>query len=594
MSAGKLARIGAVVVMASGGASLTCVDEAWADDYSELLDILKAKGSLTQGEYRGLLAHHMQHVHEAATSAARTQQYVPAARHMGTTAAHAPMRTAMGQTVQPPGQIEIGGNGMDPDYVLAQAQQAAASAQASAASAESTWLAAQHSMGLGGGMSLVRMEKYVPGKGLTFKAGPIDINLSGFINGFYTYNSPAGGMPVAGGVSTGSSGFDSSALRNGLLPAGLILKLSTTQNGIDLAAVMGMYPGINNAKNGAFNANTGGSPVGLGTAGIDFRQVYVTAGNKKWGTFKIGRDLGIFGGDAILDDATLLSVGSTGSNSAPGNTSLGRIGVGYVYADWIPQISYQSPTIKGFQGTIGILQPLDEFDFSGADANGNAYSAASTQHSSPMIQGKVTYDFKIGGLSARIWASFLTQHQQDLTESRTTTVHTALLEANGAGGIGGVYNMITPTTADVAVNPGQKTGVTAEAGEIGTKLTYGPAQFVGYYYRGSGLGTTGLFFDGVASNGRKRASEGYYVQMMYNFTKKFKLVGSYGVSNLYLAPGEKDPDLVRRNESEVGAAYYKMTDWLNLVAEYAHTSSAAHGPYKESDNSASGGMILLF
>ncbi|WP_205836578.1 porin family protein [Komagataeibacter nataicola] len=590
MSAGKLARIGAVVVMASGGASLACVDEAWADDYSELLDILKAKGSLTQGEYRGLLAHHLQHVHEAATSAARTQQYVPAARHMGTTAAHAPMRTAMGQAVQPPGQIEIGGNGMDPDYVLAQAQQAAASAQASAASAESTWLAAQHSMGLGGGMSLVRMEKYVPGKGLTFKAGPIDINLSGFINGFYTYNSPAGGMPVAGGVSTGSSGFDSSALRNGLLPAGLILKLSTTQNGIDLAAVMGMYPGINNAKNGAFNANTGGSPVGLGTAGIDFRQVYVTAGNKKWGTFKIGRDLGIFGGDAILDDATLLSVGSTGSNSAPGNTSLGRIGVGYVYADWIPQISYQSPTIKGFQGTIGILQPLDEFDFSGADGNGNAYSAASTQHSSPMIQGKVTYDFKIGGLSARIWASFLTQHQQDLTVSKTTTVTTQLLEADGVT----AFPYSTTSTADVSVIPGQKHGVTAEAGEIGTKLTYGPAQFVGYYYRGSGLGTTGLFFDGVASNGRKRASEGYYVQMMYNFTKKFKLVGSYGVSNLYLAPGEKDPDLVRRNESEVGAAYYKMTDWLNLVAEYAHTSSAAHGPYKESDNSASGGMILLF
>ncbi|MFT9374673.1 porin [Komagataeibacter saccharivorans] len=585
MSAGKLARIGAVVVMASSGASLACPEDARADDYSELLDILKAKGSLTQGEYRGLLAHHMQHAREAA-SAARAQQYMPAQRRTAIPAStHTQMRTAMGQKIQPPGQIDIGG-GMDPNDVLAQAQQAAASAQASAASAESTWLAAQHTMD---SSSLVHVDKYVPGGGLTFKAGPIDINLSGFINGFYTYNSPAGGHPVAGGVSTGSSGFDSSALRNGLLPAGLILKLKTTQNGIDLAAVMGMYPGINNAKNGAFNANTGGSPVGLGTAGIDFRQVYVTAGNKKWGTFKIGRDLGIFGGDAILDDATLLSVGSTGSNSAPGNTSLGRIGVGYVYADWIPQISYQSPTIKGFQGTIGILQPLDEFDFSGDDANGNAYSASSTQHSSPMIQGKVTYDFKIGGLSARIWASFLTQHQQDLTVSRTTTVNTALLEASG-----GIYNMATTTTADMAVNPGQKRGVTAEAGEIGTKLTYGPAQFVGYYYRGSGLGTTGLFFDGVASNGRKRASEGYYVQMMYNFTKRFKLVGSYGVSNLYQAPGEDDPDLVRRNESEVGAAYYKMTDWLNLVAEYAHTSSAAHGPYKESDNSASGGMILLF
>ena len=84
------------------------------------------------------------------------------------------------------------------------------------------------------------------------------------------------------------------------------------------------------------------------------------------------------------------------------------------------------------------------------------------------------------------------------------------------------------------------------------------------------------------------------MQAMYNFTKKCKLLGSYGVSNLYQAPGENSSLLVRRNQSEVGAAFESLTDWLNLVAEYAHTESAAHGPNKESDNSASGGVILLF
>ena len=143
------------------------------------------------------------------------------------------------------------------------AESAASRAQVSAQQAQAA-LAALNTA------DIVRVDKYVPGKGITFKAGPININLSGFINGFYTYNSPAGGRPVAGGVSSGSSGFDSSAVRNGLLPAGFILKMSTRQQGIDISAVMGMYPGINNAKNGAFNANTGGSPVGLGTAGIDF------------------------------------------------------------------------------------------------------------------------------------------------------------------------------------------------------------------------------------------------------------------------------------------------------------------------------------
>jgi hypothetical protein len=137
-----------------------------------------------------------------------------------------------------------------------------------------------------------------------------------------------------------------------------------------------------------------------------------------------------------------------------------------------------------------------------------------------------------------------------------------------------------------------------EAADIGTKISYKGFEGVAYYYRGSGLGTTGLFFDGVASNGRKRDSEGYYVQGAYNVTERLKLVGSYGVSNLYLASGEAqtvDPAyLVRRNQSIIGAAYYHMTDWLNLVAEYAHTSSVAHNGGSEKDNTASAGVILFF
>lgn len=586
MSAKRLARIGAVVVLTASAGHLMEPREARADDYSDLLDILRAKGSLTSSEYKGLLAKHLSHARAEATTTrgsrmAATTRHVPSARPAAPGTPDNPIHTVL------PGEVGIGGADETADMVT-QARAAAASAAQSAEAARTAMLSMQPG-GPAYGEGFVRMEKYVPGKGLTFDAGPVKINLSGFVNGFYTFNSPGRGGIVNGGVSTGANGFDSSALRNGLLPAGLILKLSTTQAGIDMSAVMGMYPGIDNNKPGAMNANSGGSPVGLGTAGIDFRQVFVTAGTKSFGTIKIGRDLGIFGGDAILNDATLLSVGSTGSNTAPGNTSLGRIGVGYVYADWIPQISYLSPKVGGFQGNIGILQPLDEYNFAGDNL-----SAGSTQHSSPMVQGKVTYDFKVGGLSARIWASFLVQHQQDLTRSQTTTVTTALREVTTGGMDGGIYNMVQTSTSTVPVSEGEKRGVMAEAGEIGTKLTYGPFQGVAYYYRGSGLGTTGLFFDGVASNGHKRASEGYYLQGMYNVTKKIKLVGSYGVSNLYEARGENDPSLVARNESEVGALFYSLTDWLNIVGEYAHTESKAHGPARATDNTASGGAILLF
>ncbi|NHO31060.1 porin [Acetobacter sp. LMG 1636] len=534
----------------AGLSAMTCSQAARADDYTDLLDILRAKGSLTKGEYGTLLTKHLHHSHPSLDrdddGPARSARGARGTSESGTgTRYAADMRHARTHDASP-----------DVTPVFVDARDAANNAAASARSAHDSMLAAQQAVHDPG---LVHVAKYVPGKGLTFQAGEIAINLSGFVNGFYTYNSPSTGQTVAGGVSTGAGGnkFDASAVRNGLLPAGLITKITTTQEGIDLAAVFGMYPGIDNATNGAFNANTGGSPVGLGTAGLDFRQIYITAGNKKWGTFKVGRDIALFGSDAILFDATLLSVGSTGSNAAPGNTSLGRIGVGYVYADWIPQISYASPVWHGLQGSVGIFQPLDEFNFAG-----DGSSATSTYHSSPMVQGKFSYDFTAGDLKGRIWAGFLAQHQQRLTSS-------ILAQSTGRG-------------------------ATVEAGEIGTKLSYKGFEGVAYYYRGSGLGTTGLFFDGIAADGRKRDSEGFYVQGAYSVTKRLRLVGSYGVSNLYQGPMELDPDLVKRNESEVGALFYKITDWLQLVGEYAHTESSAHNGNKAKDNSASGGAVLFF
>jgi hypothetical protein len=72
----------------------------------------------------------------------------------------------------------------------------------------------------------------------------------------------------------------------------------------------------------------------------------------------MGRDIGLFGKDAILDDMTCSGWARPGQ-SAPSNTSLGRIGLGYIYTDWEPQITYTTATYMGFSGSIGIFQPLD-------------------------------------------------------------------------------------------------------------------------------------------------------------------------------------------------------------------------------------------
>jgi hypothetical protein len=53
---------------------------------------------------------------------------------------------------------------------------------------------------------------------------------------------------------------------------------------------------------------------------------------------------------------TLLGVGG-GAGGGGANTTLGGIGTGYLYADWIGQIAYTTPNMNGFQATLGLMQP---------------------------------------------------------------------------------------------------------------------------------------------------------------------------------------------------------------------------------------------
>ncbi|MDN5940010.1 MAG: hypothetical protein L0H83_15300, partial [Salinisphaera sp.] len=139
---------------------------------------------------------------------------------------------------------------------------------------------------------------------------------------------------VGGGLACrGSSGEDTtSSISNGLLPAAFVFGVSTTQGGYDIGATMGLYPGIStndgspNLQQGAALLNTG-----LGTTGLDIRQVFLTFGNETMGTVTAGRNFGLFGFDAIINDMTLPGVGAgNGNYAAPANTSLGSIGLGYI------------------------------------------------------------------------------------------------------------------------------------------------------------------------------------------------------------------------------------------------------------------------
>ena len=50
------------------------------------------------------------------------------------------------------------------------------------------------------------------------------------------------------------------------------------------------------------------------------RQAFLTFGDASWGTVKLGKDIGIFASDAILNDMTLLGVGGGFNNSGVSTT----------------------------------------------------------------------------------------------------------------------------------------------------------------------------------------------------------------------------------------------------------------------------------
>lgn len=394
--------------------------------------------------------------------------------------------------------------------------------------------------------------------GIDFNAGDWKIDISGNVNAFYVGadcdNGPAATTTVVGGLAC--TGNRSTAVRNGLLPAALVFSATTHQDDYDVGVTIGLYPGINSSA--AAGANGPGLPAALQSPGIDARQAFFTVG-QDWGTFKLGRDIGIFGKDAILDDMTLLGVGSVGNNAAPSNTSLGRIGLGYIYTDWEPQITYTTPNYGGFTGSIGVFQPLD--------AEG---SAIFTRHSSPQVQAGASYAFgdpKSDDLSGKVW-------------------------------VGGISQKVSASADDIAANGSSAAqSFTGTGFDAGVKLDVAGFEGVLYGYTGKGIGTTGLFILPTSADGEKRDSNGGYAQLSYKIGK-LKLGASYGESRLKLASDEKafasSSDLLKRNSSGVGGIYYSLTKNVTLVGEYIDTKARAwNGNSAEETTYAIGGIVFF-
>jgi len=407
---------------------------------------------------------------------------------------------------------------------------------------------------------MVPMTRAVAGIDVT--AGDWKIDFSGNVNAFYVGTScdnVNASTVVAGGLAC--TGDNSASIRNGLLPAALVFSATSRQADLDVDVTIGFYPGINSdlsgnaySSGGSGAVNGTGNPSALQSPGIDARQVYFTFGDASWGTVKIGRDIGLFGKDAILDDMTLLGVGTASGNAAPSNTSLGRIGIGYIYTDWEPQLTYTTANYGGFTGSFGLFQPL----------NDGVYDS----HNAPQIQAGLAYawgDPKSDPFTGKVWFDVVSQ------------------------------KLKLPSSVTPAV--GQVTSYTGTEVDGGVKVDAAGFEGVLYGYTGKGVGTTGLFILSTSASGDTRKSDGGYVQATYKFDK-LKVGLSYGISDLKLADDERAFEstslLVKSNKSGVGGLYYSLTKSITLVFEYIDTKAEAWNGNSATQKDYALGGILFF
>lgn len=380
-------------------------------------------------------------------------------------------------------------------------------------------------------------------------AGDWKLSITGNVNAHYIYSrcetSP---VTVTAGLACTDDNSSSSSVSNGLLPAALAISGATTQGAYDLGFTFGLYPGISTNDGGSPNlqATPGSTHTALGTAGLDVRQVFLTFGNKDMGTVMAGRNIGLFGADAILNDMTLLGVGAgNGAYAAPANTSLGSIGLGYIYTDWLSQIDYTTPDLMGLKATVGIFDPL------------NTLSQIPASKKAPGFHFKLAYTMGPLYLSS----SGLVQQQR----------HTST-----APGIAGDY--------------------TSWAIDFGGKYDISGFEFAGWYYTGKGVGTTGLFVASDDGFGDARSSHGFLLQATYKIAST-KFGVNYGQSNLNTATGDVGivgADLVRKNDKFTVGVYQDLTTNLMILAEVSRIESENHAGGKNTSNNINAGAFLKF
>ena len=339
----------------------------------------------------------------------------------------------------------------------------------------------------------------------------------------------------------------------GLLPAFAVFDAKGKEENVDLGVHFGFAPQIETG--GHFASFFGSQAAG---AQIDMRQVYLTAGGT-WGQLLMGKELGLYQRGNILNDMTLLGVGVD-----PGGrgTALGRIGYGYLYTDFRPQLTYSTPAGGRTTFAIGLFEGI------GA---GSTYQTVEL----PRVEAEFAYTGKAGeSTNLKFFVNGAAQ-----TAKSGATGSTESLTSTGVGG---------GATVDIAGFAIHASGFYAKG--------------MGSLFMGDaccGADDSRIDTDGVDVAGDGRDSYGFIGQITWMRPEgKFGLGASYGENNLMRTDADQaadgtDEDLLKRR-AFVGQLTYKWSKSLRWVAEFGHIENLADGEKVSKSEQGSIGMMLFF
>jgi hypothetical protein len=319
------------------------------------------------------------------------------------------------------------------------------------------------------------------------------------------------GMPIAGAQST----FQSMRIRSGFVPNQLGIGLRRSMNeDTTLSAYIGIWATIDS------ESQRKATPVYA-----DAREGYLKLESLRYGTLTAGKALELFSRGALLNDFLYhdgYALGFPGNIDTFGPTA-GMIGFGVLAAFFSAGLMYATPTLAGFQLSVGIYDPT---------TLPGSYEA--TRYGRP--EAELTYDFAGGIVKLHLFANY------------------------------GNQSFYKPASNDSA---------TAYGVGYGGRFEVGPAHLgvAGHY--GRGLGLQYAFQPGavaVAQDDQLRYFDGYSV-LGQVVAGPVDLNAGWGVSRAFALPEDLAPGAnisLPWQQAISGGLVCHATEHLHFDVDYIH------------------------